>query len=85
VVVDFCPPIQFKVPSEFLFSVIYFANTCPNTDTFIVVFRYASDMDCSKLNFNDVAAAVLVKGTKITFITDETEISTLYEEYNTRY
>ena len=70
---------------DFLFSVIDFIRSCPATDTLIIMFEFTPNSYERELNFKYVSLAVLVRGTKITFITDSDEVRKLYKEYNTRY
>lgn len=69
----------------FLFDVVDFVTYCPHTDTLIVMFEYTPIYCEPELDFEHVLSAVLVKDTKITFITDSNEIKKLYKEYNTKY
>lgn len=71
--------------TDFLFDVVNWIKECSHTNMFIVMFDFTPNEHERELDFRFVVVAVLVKGTKITFITEAAEIERVYEEYNTRY
>lgn len=70
---------------DFLSDTVKFVKNCPHTETFIIMLDFIPSSYEKELHFDYTLVAVLIEGTKITFVNDSYEIKRLYEEYNKKY
>lgn len=75
-----------KYPDFFdlLYDAAAFTQTCPHTDTLVVMFVFTPYSRDRNLNFN-YSEAILIRDSNITIIGNSSKIEALYREYNSKY